>query len=232
MPDERRYTEEEVSEIFALAARAGSANLPARAEKEGLTLGELQDVGREAGLAPESVAQAAATLDRRSETLPRRTMLGAPVSVGRIVELPREPTDREWEYLVAEFRQTFDAKGRVNSLGGVREWSNGNLHAVLEQTKAGHRLRLATRKGNALEIGIMGSTFLFMSLIMLVAMVSKGKVGLELLFPSMFAALGGGAFVANALRLPRWANERERQMEHLAERARELMAGPPSAQPD
>jgi hypothetical protein len=230
MSGERRYTEDEVSEIFALAARVSSRSLPASAEGEGLTLRELQDIGNEAGLAPERVAQAAASLELRSEALRRRTLMGAPVSVGRIVELPREPTDREWDYLVAELRQTFDAKGVVNTSGGVREWSNGNLHAVLEQTADGHRLRLATRKGNAMEMGIMGAAFLFMSLIMLVAMVSKGKVGLELLFPAMFATLGGGAFVANALRLPRWADERERQMEHIGERARELLAGPPSGE--
>jgi len=226
MADERRYTEDEVSEIFALAASAGSASVPALADQHGLTLGELQEVGLEAGLAPERVARAAASLVRRSESLPRRTLLGAPVSVGRVVELPRAPTDREWEFLVAELRQTFDARGQVTSHSGVREWSNGNLHAVLEQTEAGHRLRLATRKGNATEVATMGAVGLFMALLILAALVSKGRIGLELFFPAMFALMGGGAFAANALRLPRWADERERQMEHIAARARELLAGP------
>jgi len=228
MPDERKYGEDEISEIFAIAARSGSASVPGLADQEGLTLPELQAAGREAGLAPERVAQAAATLEGRAGALPRRTLLGAPVSVGRIVELPRAPTDREWEFLVAELRQTFDAKGAVTSHSGVREWSHGNLHAVLEQTEAGHRLRMATRKGNATEVTMLGTVGLIMALFILAALVSKGKTGIELFFPTVFALMGGGAFAANALRLPRWADERERQMEHIAGRARELLSAPPN----
>jgi hypothetical protein len=36
--------------------------------------------------------------------------------------------------------------------------------------------------------------------------------------------LGAGALIANALRLPPWARERERQMEHIAERASVMLA--------
>ena len=227
MADERKYREGEVSEIFALATSAGSTSLPAPADQEGLTLGELQEVGREVGLSPEQVAEAAATLDTRSETLPRRPLLGAPVSAGRVVELPRAATDREWQFLIAEIRETFGAKGEVTSHGNIREWTNGNLHAVLEQTEAGHRLRLGTSKGNAMEVIALGAAGLFMALIMLVALVSKGKLGLELLLPALFALAGGGALVSNFLRLPRWAEERERQMEHIANRARALLEAPP-----
>ena len=227
MADERKYREDEVSEIFARASSAGSASLPVPADQEGLTLGELQAVGREVGLAPERVAEAAAALDTRSETLPRRTLLGAPVSAGRVVELPRAATDREWQFLVAEFRETFGAKGKVTSDGDIREWTNGNLHAVLEQTEAGHRLRLGTYKGNAMEVLVVGGVGLLMALIILAAIVSKGKTGLELLFPAVFGMAGGGALVSNFLRLPRWADERERQMEHIAGRARALLEASP-----
>jgi len=225
--DERKYRQDEVREIFALATNAGEASLPTLADQEGHTLGELQDVGREVGLAPARVAEAAATLDAHAELLPRRTLLGAPVSVGRIVELPRAPTDREWQFLVAELRETFGAKGEVVSRGDIREWTNGNLHAFLEETEAGHRLRLGTRKGNATEVITVGAAGLFMALILVIAMVSKGKVGLELLFPAMFALAGGGAIASNFLRLPGWAAERERQMEHIASRARALLQEPP-----
>jgi len=226
--EERKYQEDEVSEIFALAARAGDASLPALPDQEGLTLGELQEVGREVGLAPERVARAAATLDARAGILPRRTLLGAPVSAGRVVELSRAATDREWRFLVAELRETFGAKGHVVSHGNIREWTNGNLHAVLEETEAGHRLRLGTRKGNAMEVVTLGAVGLFMALIMAVAMFSKGKIGLELLLPALFAFMGGGAVGWNFLRLPRWADERERQMEHIAERARALLEADPT----
>ncbi|MFV1988348.1 MAG: hypothetical protein ACC682_13790 [Gemmatimonadota bacterium] len=226
MADERTYGEDEVSEIFALATKVGGASLPALTEREGLTLGELQEVGREVGLAPERVAEAAATLDDRPQTLPRQTLLGAPVSVGRVVELPRAATDREWQFLVAELRETFGAKGKVTSHGDTREWTNGNLHAFLEETESGHRLRLGTRKGNAMEVVAIGAVGLFMALIMAVAMISKGKIGLELMVPGLFALAGGGALASNFLRLPRWADERERQMDHIAGRARALLEAP------
>ena len=82
MVDERTYQEDEVSEIFALAASASDAGLPPLADQHGLTLEELQEVGREVGLAPERIAEAAATLDARPEVLPRRRLLGVPVVCG------------------------------------------------------------------------------------------------------------------------------------------------------
>jgi hypothetical protein len=224
--EERKYREDEISEIFALATTAGGASLPALADQEGLTLGELQEVGREVGIAPERVAAAAATLDVRSETLPRRTLLGAPVSVGRVVELPRAATDREWQFLVAELRETFDAKGEVTSHGDIREWTNGNLYAVLEQTEAGHLLRLGTRKGNAMEVAGSGFAGLMMGLFILAVLAMKGGTGAEFLIPVLFLLAGGGALASNFLRLPRWAAERERQMEHIAGRARALLEAP------
>jgi hypothetical protein len=232
LADERRYGEDEVGEIFALAASTGSVNLPAGSDQEGLTLAELQDVGREVGLAPERVAQAAASLDVRAQILPRQTLLGSPVSLGRVVELPRAATDREWQFLVAELRETFGAKGEVTSHADSREWTNGNLYAFLEEAESGPRLRLGTHKGNATEVNVLAFAGLGMALMIAVALISKGKVGLELFFPSFFALMGGGAMVWNRLRLPRWADERERQIEHVAARARELLQAPPSESPE
>ncbi len=219
---DRRYREDEVSEIFALAASESGSTVTAPSEAQGLTLAELQAVGSEVGLAPDRVARAAATLDARSEALPRRTSLGSPVAVGRVVALPRAATEREWQFLVAELRETFGAKGKVVSQSGVREWSNGNLHAVLEETNTGHQLRLGTRKGNAIEVTGMGAVGLGMALFLTIAMIVAGKP--EALFiPVFFALMGGGALAWNAMRLPRWADEREGQMEHIAVRARALL---------
>lgn len=228
MSDERRYAEDEVHEIFSLAAESHGTAVSARPEPDGMTLAELQAVGLEVGLLPERVARAAASLDTRPEPLARQTLLGSPVSTGRIVDLPRRATDREWQFLVAELRETFGAKGDVTAHGDVREWSNGNLHAVLEETEAGHRLRLGTYKGNASEFLAMGGVGILMALIMGIAMIAKAKTGIELILPAFFAAMGGGALAANALRLPKWANEREQQMEHIAGRARALLEATPS----
>jgi hypothetical protein len=42
----------------------------------------------------------------------------------------------------------------------------------------------------------------------------------------MFGGMSLAAFGANAVRLPRWARERERQMEALAQRAVRLLSTP------
>ena len=230
MDSERRYGEDEIRQVFARAAEADEeerAGLPSRVDG-GLTLEELQAVGLEVGLSPERVAVAAAELDAPPRVVPRRKLLGVPISAGRIVDLPRELTDREWQFLTAELRATFDAKGEVKAEGGIREWSNGNLHAVLEQTESGHRLRLGTRKGDALETTFVGIMFSVMAVIVAFIVVADGREGAALLVPALMGLGGGGVLVANALRLRRWAGERERQMEQVAAWTQNLLSAAPS----
>ena len=224
MAKERRYREEEIKEIFALASSTDEARRPAASDEAGLTLAELQEVGLEVGVEPRRIADAARTLDTRRDVLPRRTSLGMPVSVGRVIELPRAATDRDWDLLVAELRETFGARGQVTSHGGVREWSNGNLHAFLEPTETGHRLRLRTLKGGARALNGMGVAGLAVGLIMLTVFLTGGSspVGMELAMMWLMG-MGGGALASNLLRLPRWAHKREGQMEYLAGRVGALL---------
>ncbi len=219
MTHERRYQEREIREIFKRAASQEEL----RSTGHDLTLAELQEIGRGVGLEPSRIADAAAALDTQREVLPRRKVLGMPVSVGRIVELERAPTDREWELLVAECRHTFGARGKVTSHGGLREWTNGNLHVCVEPSDAGHRLRLGTLKGNAMEVNTMGFIGLAMGAVMLGVVLLKGGAMDDFFIFGVFAAMGAGALAFNVLRLPRWAREREEQMEFIAGRARALI---------
>src|SRR5262245_35198867 len=105
---ERRYDEREVEAIFRDATE-GRAARPA-AVNTTFTLAELQEIGREAGISPESVAIAAASLDVRADS-GRRTLLGLPVGVSHTVELGRLLSDDEWHRLVSRMRAEFDAQG-------------------------------------------------------------------------------------------------------------------------
>lgn len=225
--DERRYQEDEIRQIFQAATTARDPSPRALSPAEGLTLAELQGIGLEVGVAPERIAEAAAALDRRGSGLPRRTHWGMPISVGRTVDLPRAPTDREWALLVAELRETFQAQGKIGSAGSLRQWTNGNLHAYVEPTEAGHRLRLGTLKGNAAEINLLGIIGIAMGLIILVAASISGKLAEGLFLSAVFSATGVAALTSNVLRLPRWASEREDQLEHIATRAQELIGPEP-----
>ena len=226
MADERRYGDAEVREIFDLASRAGETPDPGSVDRTGLTLIELQEVGREVGLEPARIAEAAAALTRTVEVLPPRMMLGRPVSVGRVVELPRAPTDFEWDLLVAEFRTTFGAQGEVSSSGGLRDWSNGNLHASIEPTESGYRLRLKTVKSTALFAKSAGTFWLVFAAFIAMLLVLQGRTE-DLVIPLVFALVGAAALISPVLTLPPWAKERERQMEHIAERATTLLASGP-----
>jgi len=231
LADERTYREDEVSKIFELATSAEGASLPVRADPNGLTLAELQEVGAEVGLSPERVAAAAAAIDSRLPAVSRQTWLGFSVSAGRVVDLPRAATDREWQVLLAELRETFHAQGRADSHGDTRTWTNGNLHAFLEPTQAGHRLRLGTKKGGSKEWTIAGAAGLALGLLLLVTRgLDAATFGTfkEMFIPAVMALGGGGVLGGNFLRLRSWADRRQRQMEHIAARAQALLGAPAS----
>ena len=145
-----------------------------------------------------------------------RTILGLPIGVTRTVDLNRRLTDDDWERLVVQLREVFAARGTLRSDGSLRQWTNGNLQVLLEPTETGHRLRFRTVHGAAMA-SIRAGFFAFgMTAVTAIAAAAgghfmKGIPGMVVLF------LSGAAMFANgALRLPRWARLRQRQMEALA----------------
>jgi hypothetical protein len=221
---QRRYGEDEVREIFTLATTGDAHDRSLPGESGGLTLDELQRIGQEAGIEPARIARAAETLDARGTLAPVRRSFGLPIGVSRVVELPRAPTDREWERLVAEFRTTFGAHGRTTTSGGLRDWSQGNLHITVEPTEHGQRLRLTTFKEDGPVLNMVAVMMGGMSAITSAAVVAAGKPEKALAVLGMFGGMGLFAFGANLVRLPRWARERERQMEAIAEHAVKLLS--------
>lgn len=220
----RRYGDDEVREILSLATTGDTRDQAVSAESGGLTLDELQRIGQEAGIEPARIAQAAQKLDTRGRPAPVRRSFGLPIGLSRVVDLPRSPTDREWEQLIAEFRTMFGAQGRATTSGGLREWSSGNLHISVEPTERGEQLRLSTLKEDALVLNglaalLGGVAVLFATLIAAVGRPEKALFAL-----GWFGGMALLAFTPNLIRLPRWARERERQMEAIAQRAVKLLS--------
>lgn len=216
---ERRYSADEVSAIFEQAAQAEqSGRLPA-GRSQGMTLAELQAIGAEAGIPSELVRQAAQSLDHRPQSA-NRSFLGLPFRVGLNVSLHRTLSDAEWERLVVDLRETFDARGAVRQDGSLRQWTNGNLQVLVEPSEGGHRVRFRTMNGSVrayvaagLAMGVAGSINLFMA-VMGQGLVESGAV----VSAAVVTLIGGGLMTAGALRLPGWASLRRRQMEELARR--------------
>jgi hypothetical protein len=215
---DRRYNDEEVSAIFAKSAEGPQVpqgpSLQA-SRSDGLTLAELQDIGREVGIAPEAVAHAARALDVQPRAI-ARTVLGLPIGVERIIELDRRMTDAEWELLVVQLREVFHARGTLSASGSFRQWTNGNLQALLEPTPTGHRLRLSTYKGNARASMLLGLGTLGVAAALFVASTLGGHLGGAVLEIGMFSALGIGLIANGALRVSGWARLRGRQFDAIA----------------
>lgn len=216
---ERRYSEEEVAEIFDKATTTQLGGRRQLSAGDGMTLAGLQDIGREVGIPPELVAQAAHALDRRGSERTRR-FLGLPIGVGKTVDLGRKLSDAEWERLVVDLRETFDASGRVKQEGGFRQWRNGNLQVLLEPTATGHQVRMQTIKSQSVGL-IAGGLGLFgVAVAFAVSLAFAGKLGAEKPMASLFfmLAMGATALAWGALILPSWARLRRRQMEELTDR--------------
>lgn len=217
---QRRYDEAEVAAIFERAARTPTGPREP-SPPDGMTLAELQAIGREVGIPAESIARAARTVEGQAPAPPpARTFLGVPVGVAHTVQLDRRLSDEEWEHVVVDLRQTFDARGTVRSQGRLRQWTNGNLQALVEPTAAGDRIRLRTVKGDARAMLGVGATLLGTSLAALLAGVTQAAPldATALTAMSAIGLAGVGTMAATALRLPRWARTRRRQMEEIAER--------------
>jgi len=216
---ERRFNEEEVAAIFERATNAPTDEARGRLTSDGLTLAQLEDIGREVGIAPAAIAQAVAAVDQQGTATSRR-LLGVPIGVGRTVELPRRLTDEEWEHLVVDLRETFDARGVMRSEGSMRQWTNGNLQVMLEPTATGQRLRLRTLKGSAGTAIAMGAAFITVAAVGLVVEIIQGGSfqASDLAKAASLAAIGVGATAVWMARLPAWARTRRDQMEAIATR--------------
>lgn len=217
---ERRYTDTEVARIFQRAAEAQQQSSPVPlASREGMTLGALQEIGAEVGLPPDLIAREARALDVLGEPF-TRTLLGLPISVGRTVTLPRRLGEPEWERLVVDLRTTFDARGRLQQEGGFRQWTNGNLQALVEPTEQGSRVRMRTLNEMARVWMVMGLGVLGVAAATLLVTVA-GNAPLDSGRWGAFLSLGvagAGLLALGAARLPGWARTRRLQMEEIAAR--------------
>lgn len=216
----RRYSEEDARRIFARAAERQSRTAPS---DRGLSLTELEEAARAAGLDPALVASAAAELEAPG---PPRRLAGVPVEarVSRVV--PTALTDDVWTAIVSDARAQFRGTGTAGQLGRVREWShvsggakNGiTTHLSAEPVAGGLRLTLSQ--------SIRDLVFAFhisaaISALMAVLFTSLALAGVdpELWIPAgmmlgMTLLFGMGSRVGAGL----WQRSREARFESLLDR--------------
>jgi hypothetical protein len=217
---QRRFNETEVAEIFERATQHQASAVRQTTSAEGMTLVQLQEIGREVGIAPEALEQAARSIDLSDRETGRR-FLGLPIGVGLTANIGRQLTDEEWQRLIVDLRETFDARGKVREEGAFRQWTNGNLQVLVEPSADGNQIRMRTFKEDSrLYIG-MG-----LGLIALAVFVFAGKIVAGTDVPTILGKfiplsfMGTGLVAFGALRLPGWARERRAQMESIVARLR------------
>jgi hypothetical protein len=225
---ERRFNEAEVAAIFERAAEAQHTSPGQLPSGEGMTLAQLQDIGREVGISPVQLAQAAKAIELGGRPASQH-FLGLPIGVGLTIDLNRKLTDQEWERLVVDLRETFDARGRLTHEGSFRQWSNGNLQALVEPTATGHRIRLRTSKGDARGLMIGGLAMLGFAAVAGIAAAARGGIDDVGMFAALgtLATMGAVMFGFGGLRLPGWARLRGRQMEVVAARVAVVASSQP-----
>ena len=226
---ERRFNEAEVAAIFERAVEAQQTSQHQLPPGDGMTLTEIQAIGREVGIPPDQLAQAAKAIELSGRPTSRE-FLGLPVGVGLTIDLNRQLSDQEWERVVGDLRETFDAHGILRHEGSLRQWANGNLQVFLEPAERGHRLRLRTYKGDAPGLIIGGLAMFGFAASSLIATVLRGPIDdIGMLWSMAVLATGGIAMLGSTVfRLPGWARLRRRQMEDVA--ARTAVLANPSPQ--
>jgi hypothetical protein len=122
---ERRFTDREIGLILRRAVELEEgAPVPGQPGARGLTLGELQEIAREAGIDPASVGRAVEEMETRHGLEPRS--IGGPSPVKREVRtVPGEMTREAVGALMRTVDQEVEAQGTVvEALGAVRWTSN------------------------------------------------------------------------------------------------------------
>ena len=128
MPDsskrDRRFNEEEVALIIKRATELQQTEHIEEDSARALSLTDVEQIAREAGIDPKLIRRAALGLDQPSTTVRPNPWIGSPTRLAfeRVVdgEIPIE----EFEPLIAEVRRTFGDNGLPSVLGRSLAWSS------------------------------------------------------------------------------------------------------------
>lgn len=132
---ERRYTEEEVAHILQQAVQGGEAS--------GLTLRQLEEIGREVGIAPEAIRAAAARTSIVHQ--PTSGLFGAPSVVQHERHLAGTVRPDQREGIVLAIRRAMGRHGVVTQTADGVEWkardATGGRYVTVSTSSGGTVVR-------------------------------------------------------------------------------------------
>lgn len=121
---ERTFSEEEVALIIKRAAELQQTEEVQKDPGNALTLTEVEQIAREAGIDPLLIRRAAQGIDRPAEKNRPSPIVGAPTRIvcERVVD--GEVSNDEFEQLINEVRRTFGDNGVPSVLGRTLAWTS------------------------------------------------------------------------------------------------------------
>ena len=234
MPDP--YSEREAADLLRRAALLQSRDAD-HARGPGLTLGEVQRAAEAAGIEARYVEQAA--LGAGDDLPTSAPFLGIQTGARRTRVVPGRVSDAEWGKMIATLRRQLGGTGRVESIGGVRDWRRDPYHVLLEPEGENTRITASGAwRGDTTGAVALTAMLLAFTVFLVVTSLAQGDSKLMTLAALMGAfALGSGAFAWPRLwaKGPRIEGKLDRAMDALEEiagadeRAEALASAPPLA---
>lgn len=121
-PDSRRFSEKEVAHIIKRASELQQEEAPTESTN-GMSLAELEQVAREAGLDPALVRRAATDLDTRVTDRKPSAFVGAPTTLSLERTIEGEIPPDEFEPMVLEMNRVLGLVGTATTLGRSLQWT-------------------------------------------------------------------------------------------------------------
>lgn len=237
---ERTYSQDEIADLIARAAER-QRDARRRADGSGLTLAEIERIGRDSGIDPEHLRAAAAELDGGRRTLARPSgHTRTHVTAERWVDAPLTP--EVWEETVAELqgRHGVDAAywlghnagGTVQQVGTGYEWrhtSGMGIQTVVTASPRDGRTRLRLRQlvgmssptADGIGLGLLPALLAAPVAGLLTEGVAGGWLAAVLAFLVVWAVAAPAITALDR----RWRAGKLRDLEALADDLASLVAG-------
>jgi hypothetical protein len=213
----RVYSDRQISRIIKRAAELQDQIGRGDSAGRGISIAEIEQIGRELGIDPACLHQAVAEMGGGAE--PGALSIWGPTLIEARRCVNSEATEREWEMMVQEVRRMLGFTGETGKLGQALEWKTSDKELVTYQVTVSPRegqteIQIVSRRDGAqfLTYFIAGLIGLFAAL---------GVAAPSFSNPLELLAAGGiltGTLTAARLLLGRWSSTQRALINRLAER--------------
>ena len=230
--DTRRFSDEEVALIIKRAAELQQTEQIVEQDRSAsMSLVDIEQVAREAGIDPQLVRRAAQGLDAPAAVNRPSALAGAPTRLvyERVVE--GEISVDEFEALVYEMRRTFGENGVPSVLGRTLAWSSVTTAGPRGHPRGRNIDVSVTVRGGLTTIRVEEELRNLATAVFAPILAGVGSMSLGVLFPLAMATfqsapvagaiwvggMGGLYGIARAI-FGRFASKRDRQLRQLIDR--------------